>query len=970
MLSLRPVLFKKNGIMPKIVVPMTLLIFLELIAILLTICFGTTLNTLNSQSIETFQGKTDLRGTYLETSMIDSWGNLENDYLTVNDKTRNYLIEKNASIDDVLQANDLSVGLIERLSNDIVMLLRKNQVTDAYVILDNQNNIDGQKNSLYLRTKEPNSIGASNGNIIIEVSPLVVAKKLGDEGFDSSTLYDTRFMYNKLSTEERFFFDMPITESKKTNLLNLKTTALGYWSSSYNFHGSNIISYSIPLRHNGKTYGLLGVGVSTKYIKRLFSDFTNNGDTLSNVILFNMSDNNYYTSVESIMDTNLEINNEMKVNKAKKQDYYIIKQNGVEYYLSLSQLDIYSESISPYGDKWYIAGLASKSEIIGANQKAITQIIVTVVVGLVISIACEIGVAFYISKPILRVSNQIDHDKVSDLPNSGIYEIDLLLDKLKLYFKNAMELSNKLNYIIELSNTPIGAFEYKKAKRRVTVTSLFYKILGIDESRVEISGEEFEGILKDFTQGLLSSTDDIYLSKVDGKWLELRIINVEDSLLGVLIDVTRETKEKERIEKERDFDVLTGLLNRRGFYSKINELWNKDLSNGLLLMIDLDNLKNINDKFGHESGDEYIQKTANFIRKMEESNNDVVACHLSGDEFLILIHSQKSLIDIELFVEGFKKILNEKISFYGEEYFISLSCGMAPYHSSYTDFEELRKRADFAMYEIKQTNKNGFNYYNEKNYAESLYQLTMISDFNRIIDNELIDYAFQPIVDVKTAEIIGYEALMRAQSPAFSSPLDMINFARKENKLKEIENLSFKLSVKKFATFKSDKLLFINSIANQIADEDVVNKVTEDYKDIISNLVIEITEAEILDNNLLKEKLRRICDNNQRFAIDDYGTGYNNISMVIETNAPFIKIEGSFIRGIEKNAKKQQLTASIIEFCKNNNTKIIAESVETVEELRMVKALGVDYVQGFLIAKPKLAVSDISEEIKNLIKEA
>lgn len=202
------------------------------------------------------------------------------------------------------------------------------------------------------------------------------------------------------------------------------------------------------------------------------------------------------------------------------------------------------------------------------------------------------------------------------------------------------------------------------------------------------------------------------------------------------------------------------------------------------------------------------------------------------------------------------------------------------------------------------------------------------------------------------------------------SPLKVIDAAKKYNRLYDIEYITLFNAIKKYTLSKSDKRIFINSISSQILSDVAWNEFVAENKDIFDKLVIEIIEEDFGQNDIMRKKVELLTVNNIDYAIDDYGTGFNSISMILNYSPKYIKIEGSLIRGIDKDEKKKQLTKTIVSYCKVNGIKVVAEAVETIDELKYVKEIGCDYVQGYLVSKPKFEIEDISEDLKEMIRKA
>lgn len=246
--------------------------------------------------------------------------------------------------------------------------------------------------------------------------------------------------------------------------------------------------------------------------------------------------------------------------------------------------------------------------------------------------------------------------------------------------------------------------------------------------------------------------------------------------------------------------------------------------------------------------------------------------------------------------------------------------------------------------------------------------------FQKLMDENLFHYHFQPIVNAKTGDIFAYEALMRTTPDTLGlNPIEILDYATKENCLYQIEKYTF-YNVMKLMKDNSEifqyKKLFINSVSShQLTDADF-SELYINYSSLFRNVVMEITESTLLSEDGIKLINKRLKDTNSQLALDDYGTGYSNESNLLNSNPNYIKIDGSLLRNINVDSKKQHIVSGLINFALQNNIKIIAEGIETYEEFEYVITLGVDYIQGFFTAKPSsVLISKISDDIIEKIQE-
>ncbi len=256
-------------------------------------------------------------------------------------------------------------------------------------------------------------------------------------------------------------------------------------------------------------------------------------------------------------------------------------------------------------------------------------------------------------------------------------------------------------------------------------------------------------------------------------------------------------------------------------------------------------------------------------------------------------------------------------------------------------------------------------------YREKDIEIDKLNKFRRLVDRNDFVYNFQPIVNAKTGEIFAYEVLMRTGDDIGLKPLEVLKYAEISNMLYNVERSTFfnalafyKENIDKFG----DKKIFINSIPSVILPDSELEKLREMYADISENIVVEILENDDDDDNSIAafDNLRSILNCN--IAVDDYGSGYSNDMKVLNNNPNFIKIDMSLITSIDTDSKKQLLVSNLIKFGKRYNIKILAEGVETKEELAKVIELGVDLIQGFYTARPnKEIIPEIDSEISEYI---
>lgn len=428
----------------------------------------------------------------------------------------------------------------------------------------------------------------------------------------------------------------------------------------------------------------------------------------------------------------------------------------------------------------------------------------------------------------------------------------------------------------------------------------------------------------------------------------------------------------ESIKQMKERDLLTGMFNSRGFLRELENLKNACIRNNekiVLVCVDLEGLGKLNDIYGHSEGDVAIQTLAKILQDCVSSED--ISTHLGSDEFVLALHTKD---EPESVMSTFFTALDGRVENYnavsGKEYSLEINeTYLSVKPTSELDMKAVLDEALGRKRMLKQ-NKRSMSLKDsstaiDKNIEEE-YKLA-----KEVLDDNKFNYAFQPIVNAKNGEIVAYEALMRTDTRKFISPLTLINYATKNNRLYEVEYATF-FNVFEKATHHIESLegrkIFINSIPGfQLNDNDYA-KLKRKFKKVFEHVVVEITEQTEMDDDALVTIRTRSESERFEVAIDDYGTGYSNTTSLLRYLPNYIKIDRLLITGIQEDPKKQHFVKSIIEFAHDNGFLALAEGVETEEELAAVIHMEVDLIQGFFTAKPSFDfIDNIPEEIKDKI---
>ncbi|MEG0125892.1 MAG: GGDEF domain-containing phosphodiesterase, partial [Clostridia bacterium] len=350
----------------------------------------------------------------------------------------------------------------------------------------------------------------------------------------------------------------------------------------------------------------------------------------------------------------------------------------------------------------------------------------------------------------------------------------------------------------------------------------------------------------------------------------------------------------------------------------------------------------------------------------------------SGDEFYMLYYGYSSQDEIRKIIHaGWERLMSETFALPdGTEYKIRASAGIAWFPADAMELSKLVHYADYAMYRVKNAAKGSAEEFNSKDYDISGYLFNGSRALNRLLEERLVKYVLQPIVSAKDGSVMGYEMLMRPQVAELTSPDAVLHLAKEQGKLYPVEYLTWKEALGKACELRRKGELpcgmkvFINSIASQVLTHEDENEMIEQYGELYGDLVIEITEGEQNSEDKMRHKLENVSRLGVTLAIDDFGTGYNSDTSLITINASYIKLDIAFVKNVDKEPNKSALIANVIQYAIKRNIAVIAEGVETQAEMEMLASLGVDYYQGYYIARPAFAPPVPSEEVVAAIQSA
>jgi len=440
------------------------------------------------------------------------------------------------------------------------------------------------------------------------------------------------------------------------------------------------------------------------------------------------------------------------------------------------------------------------------------------------------------------------------------------------------------------------------------------------------------------------------------------------------VDLTARKQAEQEIQKLAYFDTLTGLPNRGLLEDRLIQIMAQSLREGWqvgVLFLDLDRFKWINDTLGHTAGDILLQEIAERLQNRLRASDTVA--RLGGDEFVIVLSAVKHEQDIAHTTQHIMDSLSLPVELEGQKIFISASIGIAIYPTDGHDVNSLLRNADTAMYVAKETGRNNYKFFSQEMNLRAVERMTLETNLRRALEKEEFYLNFQPQVDCKTGEIVGVEALLRWNCPdaGLISPAKFIPIAEETGLIIPIGEWVLRTACREARSWQDDIAsvrIAVNISGCQFKQANLVDMVAGILQETgldPDKLELELTESMLMENSdnavTMLQELKAL---GVHLAIDDFGTGYSSLTYLKHFPLDRLKIDQLFIRDICTNPDDASIAEAIIAMAHSLGLEVMAEGVETGEQMGFLQSRNCYEMQGYYISRP---VSD--ETIRGLLKE-
>jgi diguanylate cyclase (GGDEF)-like protein/PAS domain S-box-containing protein len=503
--------------------------------------------------------------------------------------------------------------------------------------------------------------------------------------------------------------------------------------------------------------------------------------------------------------------------------------------------------------------------------------------------------------------------------------------------------------------------------RKLYPTDEIYQQLGDEGYKVLAQGKNYVTEVR-----LLRQNGEPFWGMMSGKAIDPN--DLRAGTIWLFEDITEQRNKDEKLQKLASLDSLTGLPNRNVFNDRLDHAIHQSHRKAVRLAVfflDLDRFKHINDSLGHKAGDQLLCEVANRLKQCVREGDTVA--RLGGDEFTLILEDIRSIEFVAKVAEKVLNVVSKTYDLEGTEVNISPSIGISLYPADGKNSDVLLKNADAAMYHAKESGRNNFQFYSAEMNERAAERLAMQTSLRKAVEKEELYLDFQPQIDLRTGKISGAEALLRWNSPELGqvSPFHFVPILEDTGLISIVGEMVLRKACETYLVLQNeldaDFRIAVNLSGRQFSGGQLATKIRgilEETGMATNNLELEITENILMDDtNLAIATLTELSELGISLAIDDFGTGYSSLSYLKQFPLDVLKIDRSFVRDINDDADDAAIVDAILAMSRRLNLEVVAEGVETVDQLTFLQKNDCPRVQGYYFSKP-LSFDDFKIFIK------
>jgi diguanylate cyclase (GGDEF)-like protein/PAS domain S-box-containing protein len=670
-----------------------------------------------------------------------------------------------------------------------------------------------------------------------------------------------------------------------------------------------------------------------------------------------------------IVDDN-EMNRDMLARRLARKGYDVLVANGAQELVEsvkqdgvdLVLLDIEMPEITGLDALRILRKVYSAAElpVIMVTAKNQSEDIIT---------ALDLGANDYLTKPIdfpvavARISTQLAHKRSQE----------------------ALKESEE-RYALAALGSNDGLWDWNIPGNEVHFSARWKSMLGFQENEISSKPEEWFDRIHDADRARVKNEITAHQNGAtphfesehrmlhhDGtfRWMLSRGLAIRDQsgrplrMAGSQTDITQ----------AKVSDPLTGLPNRLLFIDRLNRLikYSKRRKNHsfAVVFLDLDGFKMINDSMGHMVGDQLLVGVAERLEKCLRATDTLArlrdtytVARLGGDEFTVLLDDLKDPNDAKIAADRLMKALKPPFLLAGKEVYTSVSIGIAQSNPVYEGPDEMLRDADTAMYHAKSLGKGRYEVFDAKMRANVMARLQLETDLRHALERGEFRNFYQPIVNLASGEIAGFEALLRWQHPTrgLLGPIEFIGVVEETGLIREVGWWNLSEACRQIGEWRTasktnrDLIISVNLSAKQFLQPNLVADIANLLREI--NLPPEALKLEITESTVMKDPagavamLQEIKSLGVRLAIDDFGTGYSSLSYLHRFPLDTLKIDRSFISSMDDDGDGMEIARTILPMAKNLRLDVVAEGVETLEQFELLKKFNCAFGQGYYFSRP------------------